>query len=202
MQQVELIAVQRFFNRIDNHVHLVVGKELGNLVALSHRPPVTLGEVGWSPRRIKMMERNRPFLRVHARSEHTRRAEQHPHLTFVHGIYHRLASLVGLALLNETYLACRNTVVLNQLAFNFAVHAPFSRLIRPQIREYELCAFLCVILFIVFRNLGGTVARLVVRVVVVLVRINHAHIECHLTGVIGGYQHLRLFFRFRQGLPA
>ena len=91
VQQVELITVQRFFNRIDNHVHLVVGKKLGNLVALSHRPPIPLGEVGRSPRCIQMMKRNRPFLRVHARSEHTRRAEKHPYLPLVHGVYHRLA---------------------------------------------------------------------------------------------------------------
>ena len=45
-------------------------------------------------------------------------------------------------------------------------------------------------------------ARLVVRVVVVLVGINHAHIECHFTGVIGGNQHLRFFLRFRQGQPS
>ena len=91
VQQVELIAVQRFFHRIDNHIHLIISKELGNLVALSHRPPVTLGEVGWSPRCIKVMKRNRPFLCVYTRSEHTRRAEQYPHLPLVHGIYHRFA---------------------------------------------------------------------------------------------------------------
>ena len=45
-------------------------------------------------------------------------------------------------------------------------------------------------------------ARLVVQVVIVLVRVNHAHIECHLTGIIGGNQHLRLFFRIRKFLAS
>ena len=80
------------------------------------------------------MNSHTPFLRVHTRSEHTRGAEQHPHRSGVHGIYHRLACLVGLALLNEADFIRRYAVVLRQLPLDFAVHVPpFTRLIRPQV---------------------------------------------------------------------
>ena len=42
----------------------------------------------------------------------------------------------------------------------------------------------------------------VVRVVFVLVRVYHTHIERHLPGIVGGYQHLRLLFGFRQFFPS
>ena len=94
------------------------------------------------PRRIKMMDRHAPFLRVHARSEHTRGAEEHTHRPGIHGLYHRLACLVGLALLNEADFAGRYAVVLRQLPLDLAVHVPpFTRLIRPQVRENVMRSF-------------------------------------------------------------
>ena len=198
VQQVEFVAVQRLFHRIDDDIHIVAGKMLGNLVARTHTTPVTLLQVGRAPRRIKMMDRHAPFLCVHARSEHTRGAEEHTHRPGIHGIYHRLACLVGLALLNEADFAGRYAVVLRQLPLYLAVHVPpFTWLIRPQVREYELRAFLCVVSVVILRYHLGAVARLVVGVVFV-VRVYHAHIQCHLAGVIGGDEHLRLLLRFRQ----
>ena len=199
MQQVELVAVQRLFHRVDDDIHIVPGKMLGNLVACPDSPSVTLLQVGRSPRRIQMMDGDTPFLRIHARSEHGGGTEQHAHRSGVHGVYHRLARLVGLALLNEAHLACRYAVVLRQLPLYLTVHVPpVARLVRPQIREHELRAFLRVVFMVILRNRLGTVGSLVVGVVFV-VRVYHAHIESHLPCVIGGDQHLCLLFRFRQG---
>ena len=148
------------------------------------------------------MDCDTPFLRVHTRSEHGGGAEQHAHRSGVHGVYHPLACLVGLALLNEAHLACRDAVVLRQFPLYLAVHVPpVARLVRSQIREHELRAFLRVIPVVILRNRLGAVRSLVVGVVFVM-RVYHAHIESHLAGVVGGDKHLRLLLRFRQGWSA
>jgi len=202
MQQIELVRVQRLLHRIDNHVHLVVRIQLGNLVAFPYCPSVTLGEVGRAPRRVEVMDGDSPPLGVHARAEHTRRAEQHTHMTLVHRLYHRLPRLLVLALLNEADFACGYAVVLHQFAFDFGVHAPAaSGLVRAQIRKDELRAFVRVVLAVILRYRLGAMARLVVRVVFIR-RVNHAHIQRHLPCVVRGDEHLRLFFRFRQRQPA
>ena len=150
------------------------------------------------PRCIKVMDCHTPFLRVHARSEHTCGAEQHTHRPGVHGIYHRLTSLVGLALLNEAHLTCRYAVVLRQFPLYLAVHVPpVARLIRAQIREYELRSFLRLVSVVILRNHLGAVGSLVVGMVFVI-RVYHAHIECHLPCIVGSDEHLRLLLRFRQ----
>ena len=46
LQQIELVTVQRLFHRIDVTVHLVIGILLGDDIALSYRPSVTLLQVG------------------------------------------------------------------------------------------------------------------------------------------------------------
>ena len=79
VQQVELVAVQRLFHRVDDDIHIVPGKTLGNLVARPNSASVTLLQVGWTPRRIQMMDCDTPFLRVHTRSEHGSGTEQHAH---------------------------------------------------------------------------------------------------------------------------
>ena len=43
----------------------------------------------------------------------------------------------------------------------------------------------------------GTMARLVVGMVLTS-RVYHAHVECHLSGIVCGNEHLCLLFRFRQ----
>ena len=150
------------------------------------------------PRRIEVMDGNSPPLGVHARAEHTRRAEQHTHRPGVHGIYHRLPSLVGLALLYEADFACWDAVVLHQFALDFGVHAPTtSGLVRAQIRKDELRAFLRVVLAVILRYHLGAMARLVVGVVLV-VRVNHAHVQCHFPCIVRGDEHLRLLLRFRE----
>ena len=198
MQQVKLIAVQCLFRGVNDYIHLVSGKELRYFVTLAHRPAVSLGEVGRSPRRIQMMHSHRPFLGVHARSEHTCRTEQHAHLALVHCLYYRFTCLVRLALLNKAYFIRWNPVVLHQLAFDFAINVPLAGFEGPQIREYELRTLLFVKFLIVFGNLAGAVARLVVRVVAVLCRIDHTHIQCHFSCIVRSNQHLRFLFRVRQ----
>ena len=81
-----------------------------------------------------MMDSHTPFLGVNTRSEHRGRAEQHTHRPGVHGVYHRLPLLVGLALLNEAHLAGRHTVVLRQFALDFRIDVPpVARLVCPQL---------------------------------------------------------------------
>ncbi|TSE50845.1 hypothetical protein EH215_04283 [Phocaeicola vulgatus] len=148
------------------------------------------------------MDCDTPFLRVHTRSEHGSGTEQHAHRSGVHGVYHPLACLVGLALLNEAHLACRDAVVLRQLPLYLAVHVPsVARLVCSQIREHELRAFLRVVFVVILRNRLGAVGSLVVGVVLIM-RVYHAHVESHLPRVIGGDKHLRLLLRFRQGRSA
>ena len=35
-----------------------------------------------------------------------------------------------------------------------------------------------------------------------VIRVYHAHVECHFPGIVRGDEHLRLFFRFRKRQPA
>ena len=198
MQQIELVRVQRLLHRIDNDIHLVVRIELGNLIAFPYCPSVTLGEVGRTPRRVEVMDRHRPPLGVHARAEHTRRAEQHTHVPLVHRLYHRLPCLLVLALLYEADFACGDAVVLHQFALDFGVHIPATTgLVRAQIRKDKLRAFWRVVLAVILRYHLGTMARLVVGVVFVI-RVNHAHIKRHFPGVVRGDEHLRLLLRLRE----
>ena len=202
MQEVELVAVERLLHGIDDDIHVVPGKMLGNLVARPDSPSVPLFEVGRAPRCIEVMDGDTPFLRVHARSEHTRGAEQHTHRPGVHGVYHRLARLVGLALLNEADFVCRYAVVLRQLAFYLRIDIPsLARSVRPQVREHELRALVRVVFVVILRKHLGAMRSLVVGMVFVM-RVYHAHIECHFPCVIGGDEHLRLFLRFRQRFSA
>ena len=175
---------------------------LGNLVPGSNSTSVTLLQVGRSPRRIEVMDSNTPFLRVYARSEHGGGTEQHAHRPGVHGIYYRLACLVGLALLNEAHLACRYAVILRQFSLYLAVHVPpVTRLVCPQIRENELRSLVRVVFMVILRYHLGAVARLVVGMVFVI-GVYHTHIQSHLPRVVSGDEHLRLFLRFRQRQPA
>jgi len=107
---------------------------LGYLIPGSNSASVTLLQVRRSPRRVQMMDCHTPFLRIHTRAEHGGRAEQHTHRPCVHGVYHRLPRLIGLALLNEAHLAWRYAVVLRQFALDFRIDVPpVSRLVCPQI---------------------------------------------------------------------
>ena len=54
-----------------------------------------------------------------------------------------------------------------------------------------------VIAFVIVRYHLGTMARLVVWMVLTS-RVYHAHIERHLSGIVRGYEHLCLFLCFRQ----
>ena len=175
---------------------------LGNLVACSNSTSVTLLQIRRSPRCIQMMDGDTPFLCIHARSKHGGRAKQHAHRPGIHGVYHRLASLVSLAFLNEAHFACRYAVVLRQLPLYLTVHVPpVARLVRPQIREYELRSLVRVVFMVILRYHLGAVARLVVGMVFVI-GVYHTHIQSHLPRVVSGDEHFRLFLRFRQRQPA
>ena len=113
MQQVELVAVERFFDGIDDYIDLVSRELLGDLVALAHGASVALREVGGAPRRIEMMHRNGSFLCIDTRAEHGGRSEDHPHLTLVHRVDNGLARLLVLALLNEANFRGGDAVILD-----------------------------------------------------------------------------------------
>ena len=91
-------------------------------------------------------------------------------------------------------------MVFHELASYLTVNVPLVGFIRTEIGKDELCAFLVEIFIVIFRNLGRTMRRFVSRIVTVLL-VYQTHIKRHLVRVVGGNQHLGLFFRFRQRLP-
>ena len=54
---------------------------------------------------------------------------------------------------------------------------------------------MAVIAFVIVRYHLGTMARLVVGMVLTS-RVYHAHVKSHLSGIVRGYEHLCLLFRF------
>ena len=104
MQQVELVTVERALHGIDDHVHFVIGKLFGHLVAFTDGTPVALLEIGRPPSYIEVMDCHRTLLGVHARAEHGCRAEDDTDVTTVHGLYHRFLGFLILAFLDEANL--------------------------------------------------------------------------------------------------
>ena len=89
-----------------------------------------------------------------------------------------------------------DAVVLHQLAFDFGIDIPaIARLIGAKVRKDKLRTFLRIIPAVILRYCLGAVARLVVGMVLIG-RVNHAHVEGHLAGIVGGDEHLRLLLRF------
>ena len=197
MQQIELVAIERLFHCIDNHIDLIVGIEPRYLIALSHRPSVALGKIGRAPRCIEMMHRHGTLLGVHPRTEHGGGAEEHAHPSVVHRLDDCFLALFVLELLYKTYLMGRDAVILHELALDFAVNAPLPGLIGAQIRENELRSLLCIVSLVILGNHPGAVGRFVVGMVAVG-WIDHAHIERHFSGVVCCDEHFRLFLRFRE----
>ena len=112
VQQVEFVGVERFFHGVDDDVYLVTGIELGNLVAFADAAPFALLQIGWPPRTIEVMDSYTSFLRVHARTEHLRRAEKYTDTPGVHVLDHLFASrFAACCLLNETHLGGWNAVI-------------------------------------------------------------------------------------------
>ena len=85
VKKIKFVTVERLFNCIDDDIHLVLGKMLGNLIPCTHRTTVALLQIRRSPWRIQMMNRHSPFLSIDARAEHGSGAEQHADATVVHG---------------------------------------------------------------------------------------------------------------------
>ncbi len=50
MKKIELVGVQRLLNRVDNHIHLIVSIQFGNLVAGTDSATLALFEVARTPR--------------------------------------------------------------------------------------------------------------------------------------------------------
>ena len=146
------------------------------------------------PRCVEMMDGDTPLLGVDSRAQHFSRAEENTYLSLVHRLDHRLALLLGLGFLNETYLVFGDAVILHQLALDLAVRIPLVGLVGSQVRENELSAFMPGVFIVILRNHIGAMGGLVVLVVAVGERIDEPHVERHLPGVVGGDEHLRLLF--------
>src|SRR5690554_1739297 len=123
-----------------------------------------------------MMNGNGSFLCIYACTEHTCRTKQHTDCTVVHSLDKCLALLVVFCFLYKADLICRNAVVFHELAFDFGVDIPFVRLVCSQIRENELCSFLCVEFVVILGNIIGTMRSLIVGVVLVM-GAYHSHIQ-------------------------
>ena len=144
------------------------------------------------------MDGHASFLRIDTRAQHFGGAEQHTDAPLVHRLNHRLALLLGLGFLNEAYLVFGDAVVFDQFALDFAVRVPLVRLVRTQVAEHELRALMFGISVVILRNHVGAVGRLVVAVVVIFQRVDEPHVKRHLAGIVGGDEHLGLFFLLGQ----
>jgi hypothetical protein len=72
--QIKLVAVQRFFDRIDNYIHLVIGENLRAIYCLFGQPSVNAVKIVWRyGRRIQMMKRQRLFSCIYTSSQHAGR---------------------------------------------------------------------------------------------------------------------------------
>ncbi len=194
LQKIELVRVQRLLDGIYNDVDIVSGEILGNLIAGSDGSTVTLLQVTRAPGSIKVMDRDTTLLCVDSGAKHLRRAEQDTHVTSVHGLDHVLTVFIGLALLNESDFIGRNPVILHKLTLDFGIDIPLAGLIRAEVAENELSALLGVVTLIIIGNHLGAMAGLVVDVIGIR-RVNHPHIESHLTRIVGGDKHLGFFLR-------
>ncbi len=169
MQYIELIAVQGFFHRIDNDIHVVSGKILGNLVACTNTAPISLHKVRRAPQYIQVMNCHAPFLCIYTNSKPDSRSKQYPFYPGIYGVYQRFPGFIAFTFLNETDFRSRYAVVFNQLAFNFAIYIPsIAWLISTQIRKNKLCSFLCIVLVVIFCNHFGTMGSLVVGMVFIV----------------------------------
>ena len=202
VQQPELVGVERLLDGVEDHVHLVAGMELGDLVPGAYSPPVALLQVAGAPGAVEVVYRHAPPLGVHARPEHLGRAEQHADSPGVHAGDHLLARLLRGRLLDEAYLAWGDAVILRELAPYLGVDVPLGAgLVGSQVGEDELRAFLFVVTAVVVRDHAGAMAGLVVHVVAVQIGVYHAHIEGHLAGVVGGDEHFGLLLPLRERQP-
>ena len=86
VEKIELVGVQRFLNRIDYHIHLVVGIKFGYLVTGTDSASLTLLQIAWTPRTFQLMNRDSPALGVYACSEHTCRTEQNTDIAVIHSL--------------------------------------------------------------------------------------------------------------------
>ena len=113
-----------------------------------------------------MMDSHSSLLGIDSSSQHRGRTEDNANVTTIHRIYHRFLCFLVLALLNKTYLVCRDMVVLYQFSLDFRINIEVSTgLVSTQVRENELRPFLCIILLVIVIEHLGTVTCLVVDMV-------------------------------------
>ena len=70
MKKIELVGVQRLLNRVDNHIHLIISIQFGNLVAGTDSATLALFEVARTPRAFQFMDSDSSPLGVYASSQH------------------------------------------------------------------------------------------------------------------------------------
>ena len=86
VKKIELVGVQRFLNRIDYYIHLVVGIKFGDLVTGTDSAALTLLQIAWAPGTFKLMDRHSPALSVYPCSEHTCRAKENTDIAVIHSL--------------------------------------------------------------------------------------------------------------------
>ena len=85
----------------------------------------------------------------------------------------------------------RYAIVLNEFALDLRIEVPFAGLVCPKVGKYKLSPALLIIFMVILSNHLGAMAGLVVRIIGIT-GVNHSHVESHLSGIVGGYEHLRL----------
>lgn len=148
-------------NGIDIGFDFIAGILLGDYFAFPCAAAVALFQIHRPPRNVEVVHGNDPLLGIDSRSEFLRRAEEDPDFPFVHGVEHRLPHLVARGFLYEADLLRRNTVLLDQFAFDLRIDVPDAGLIGREIAENHLRTFLTIIPAVVFGDVGGTAAGLV-----------------------------------------
>ena len=192
LQEIEIVTVKTALDSIDQHVNLVVGIHLGNLVALADTATVALLQVGGTPRKVHVMDGNATLLGIDTGTKGSRGTEQDADLTTVHLRNNLLTAFLTACILHEEYLVLRDAEVVDKTVLHLLIGRPLSLLRGGEVTENELGALLLVILVIIFADVPHGIAYLGVIALFIESRIDQLRGEAGLLAKIGDQQHLCL----------
>ena len=130
------------------------------LVFLSDDAPFALLQIGRTPRRVEMMQRDKPLLRVHPRSHHVGRTDEYPHIA---GIYtsEQLGLLFSsIMIVDKLNLALRNAHFLRKNLAQILVHRKAAVGCPRQSRHAKIGVLLLVLLKKIFGCLYAAILRI------------------------------------------
>ena len=177
LKQVELITIEGTLHSVDDDIYIVIGVELGNLIARTSGTAITLLQVGGSPGYVDVMDCHGTLLGIDTRTKGRGGTEEHTDSAFVHGLDDLLALLLVLRLLNEANLLGWDVIVTNELILDLLEDIPLTRLIGREVTEDELCSLLLVVFLVIVCHQTRTVAGLVLWVIAKEFLVNQSHIE-------------------------